>query len=76
MTLVEAVLAALVAIATRGECYEAARYPADQASDITGYVNVDGCAIPTTPELSREALCSIALQLADPTGQGRGINCR
>lgn len=73
--MLEAILAALVAIATRGECYEADRYPTD-TSDITGYVVVERCTIPTTPELPAKTLCSMAQQISDPTGQGRTIDCQ
>ena len=52
MILVEFVISAIVAVSTRGECYPADQYPTD-VSEITGYVVIDNCSIPTTAESIR-----------------------
>ncbi|MHA1573312.1 MAG: hypothetical protein ACTSX8_04905 [Alphaproteobacteria bacterium] len=74
--MLEAILIALVAMSTRGECLPADHYPEPGQRD---YVLVgDGdnrCAIPTIAELPPRVMCSLAWDLADPTGLGDGIRC-
>ncbi len=64
--MIAAIMTALVAIATRGECLEADHYPTDatELAMVTGYAVIDGCALPTTAELPREALEQMAKTLA------------
>ena len=78
--MIEAILAAVVAFATRGECMPADHYPLPDLTDgPPAFVLLgDGdnrCAIPIAPELPARAVCTIAWELADPTGQGAGIRC-
>lgn len=71
-----AILAALLAMATRGECLEADHYPTGIVDATYVLLGEDlSCAIPTTPEISPRTACDIAWTLADPTGLGDGIRC-
>jgi len=62
-------------MATRGECLPADRYD----PGVYDYVLLgDGdqrCAIPSIPELPPRIMCSMAWDLANPTGLGSGIRC-
>ncbi len=76
--MLEAILIALVAMSTRGECLEADHYPTPEASEVEYVFVGDGesrCAIPSIPELPPRVMCTIAWDLADPTGLGDGIRC-
>lgn len=72
--MIEAILIALVAIATRGECMDADHYPHAEP-DATYVIVGKTCVIPTAPELPAHTLCRMAQDLADPTGAGNGIAC-
>lgn len=67
--MIAAIMTALVALATRGECLEADGYPTDatEMAMITGYVQIDGCMVPATVELTAGAQCRIAAILANST---------
>lgn len=76
--MIAAIMAALVAIATRGECFEADRYPTDAAAMamVTGYVQIDSCILPTTAELTAGKLCRLAVILSNTSDlacRGGGI---
>lgn len=74
--MLESILIALVAMATRGECLPADHYPESGNYDFIVLGDGDNrCAIPTSPELPGNILCAMAWQLADPTGLGDGIPC-
>ncbi len=74
--MIESIIIALVAMATRGECLPAEHYPATSQAEYILLGDGDNrCAIPTAPELPPRVLCSMAWDLADPTGLGSGIRC-
>lgn len=74
--MLESILIALIAMATRGECLESDHYPVAGESNYILLGDGDNrCAIPSTPELPAHIMCSMARDLADPTGLGTGIRC-
>lgn len=79
--MIAAIMAALVAIATRGECFEEGHYPTDVANMamVTGYVSIDNCVLPTTAELTAGKMCRMAAILAntdDIACIGEGVEIR
>lgn len=74
--MLETILIALAAMATRGECIPAESYPVPDEYDYILLGDGDNrCAIPSIPELPRRIMCSMAWDLANPTGLGDGIRC-
>lgn len=73
--MIESILIALVAMATRGECLPADHFEPGEYDYILLGDGDNRCAIPSTPELPPRVLCSMAWDLADPSGLGSGIRC-
>ena len=59
--MLDAIVAAIIAVSTTGECRESDRYPDPVPGEITGFVTLGGsCVVPTHERLPAADACELA----------------